>query len=377
MQKGDMNMSINVATNAQSSGILPFFRPLLPPVVAVAIALVVGGLIVLALGENPIKVYGTIIEGSLVGWANFLVTLQIMTPLLFTGLAIAIAFRAGLWNIGAEGQLIMGALCSGIVGYAVELPRIIHLPLCLLAAMLGGAAWGLIPAILRVKFRVNELVVCLMMNPIALLISGWVAARVLKAPGPTNKLPDVLESASLTNFSLYSQVNAGFIIGLGLCLIFAFINARTKIGFQWKIIGLNPRFAHYGGIQVERKAIVVFLISAAIAGLGGAEQVLGQYHAFYDNFSPGYGFDGIAVAMLASNNPIGVVLAALLFGALNSGGVVLQMMTGLSKYLVQVLQFIIVLILAARFSWAWLQGRKVGALVTQRSLPKAPETQEN
>ncbi|AID34978.1 MULTISPECIES: ABC transporter permease [Mesorhizobium] len=367
-------------TSAAGNAALLALRSMIAPMVAVAIALIVGGALVIALGDNPVEVYGTIVQGSLVGWPNFLVTLQTMTPLLFTGLAVAVAFRAGLWNIGAEGQLIMGALCSGIVGYAVELPRFIHLPLCLIAAMLGGAIWGLIPAVLRVKFRVNELVVCLMMNPIALLLSGWIAARVLKAPGPTNKLPDVLDSAGLTNFSVYSQVNAGFVIGLFLCILFAFINLRTKIGFQWRMIGLNPRFANYGGMQVERKALSVFLISAAIAGLGGAEQVLGQYHAFYDNFSPGYGFDGIAVAMLAGNNPIGVILAALLFGALNSGGVVLQMMTGLSKYLVQVLQFIIVLILSARFSWEWLKAQRVSVVEPQpqaEALPKNAETQEN
>lgn len=333
---------------------LVVLQPLLAPAAAIVIAVIVGGLIVLALGENPISVYGIMIEGSLVGIPNLLVTLQIMTPLLFTGLAVAVAFRAGLWNVGAEGQMLFGALCAGIVGYAVELPAPLHVPLCMMAAVAGGMFWALIPAVLRIYFRVNELVVCLMLNPVALLLTGWISARVLKAPGPTNKLPDVLSTAELASLSIYSQVNFGFFIGLLLCLVVVFVNTRTKIGFQWQVIGLNPRFANYGGIRVERQALGVFLVSGAIAGLGGAEQVLGQYHAFYDNFSPGYGFDGIAVAMLANSNPIGVIFAAFLFGALNSGGVVLQMMTGLSKYLVQVLQFIIVLVLAARFSWSWL-----------------------
>ncbi|PZQ46198.1 MAG: ABC transporter permease [Rhodovulum sulfidophilum] len=344
-------------------------RPLVAPCVAIAIAVGVGGLIVLALGENPFKVYAIIVEGSVVGLPNFLVSLQIMSPLLFTGLAVAVAFRAGLWNVGAEGQMIMGALAAGIAGSALDLPAIIHVPVCLLAAVVGGAAWALIPAFLRVRYNVNELVVCLMLNPVALLLTGWVSARVLKAPGPTNKLPDVLPSAGLTNLSVYSQVNTGFVIGLSLCLLIAFVNHYTKAGFRWRLIGLNPRFSNYGGLKVERRSLTVFLLSGAIAGLGGAEQVLGQYHAFYDNFSPGYGFDGIAVAMLANNNPLGVILAAFLFGALNSGGVVLQMMTGLSKYLVQVLQFIIVLILAARFSWDW-----VANLRAARATPPDPSS---
>jgi simple sugar transport system permease protein len=214
--------------------------------------------------------------------------------------------------------------------------------------------------------NVNELVVCLMMNPIALLSTGYVATRVLKAPGPTNKLPDIAATAMLPNFSLFSQLNAGIFIGLACCALVYVLNAATVRGFEWKIIGLNPRFAYYGGIDVRKNAIAVMLVSGAIAGLGGAEQVMGVYKAFYDNFSPGYGFDGIAVAMLANSSPLGVVLAAFLFGALNAGSAVLQMMTGVSKYLVQVLQFIIVLILAAQFSWAWIRRRRMP------SAPAAP-----
>ena len=235
------------------------------------------------------------------------------------------------------------------------LPAWLHLPACLVAAFVGGALWAPCPALLRVYLNVNELVVCLMMNPIALLATGYVSTRVLKAPGPTNKLPDVLDTAMLTNFSLFSQLNAGIFIALACCAVVAIVNGATVRGFEWKIIGLNPRFAYYGGIDVRAERIAVMLVSGGIAGLGGAEQVLGVYKAFYDNFSPGYGFDGIAVAMLANNSPIGVILAAFLFGALSGGSAVLQMMTGVSKYLVQVLQFIIVLILAAQFSWNWMR----------------------
>lgn len=351
-------MSTNTALHpVPSAAPLAFLQPLVQPFIAVVIAVVIGGLLVLALGENPFDVYWLLVSGSVVGWPNFLVTLQMMSPLLFTGLAVAISFRAGLWNIGAEGQMIMGALAAGIAGYTLDLPAFLHIPVCLLAAFAGGLAWALIPALLRVWLNLNELVVCLMLNPIALLLSGYVSTHLLKAPGPTNKLPDIAGTAMLPTFSFYSQVNAGFVIGLALCFVLAIVNASTRKGFEWKIMGLNPRFAYYGGIRVPLQAVGVLLLSGGIAGLGGAEQVLGEYRAFYDNFSPGYGFDGIAVAMLANFNPLGVVLAAFLFGALNGGSAVLQMMTGLSKYLVQVLQFIIVLILAAQFSWGWLRSR--------------------
>jgi simple sugar transport system permease protein len=353
-----MSADVVLAPAEKTSSWLGLLRPVVRPLVALLIAAITGGLLVLALGENPFRVYGLLISGSLVGTPNLLVTLQMMTPLLFTGLAISISLRAGLINIGAEGQMLAGALAAGIVGYAAPLPTVLHLPLALLAAFGAGLAWAAVPALLRVRLNINELVVCLMMNPIALLLTGYICIHLLKAPGPTNKLPDILDTARLPTFSLFSQVNYGLFIALACCVVAAIVNARTRAGFEWKIMGLNPRFAYYGGINVPSRALQAMLLSGGVAGLGGAEQVLGQYGAFYDHFSPGYGFDGIAVAMLAGFSPIGVIFAALLFGALNAGSAVLQMMTGLSKYLVQVLQFITVLVLSAQFSWGWLRGRR-------------------
>jgi general nucleoside transport system permease protein len=344
-------------------------RPIASPVIAVVVAVIVGAILVAALGHDPIEVYWTLIQGSLVGWPNLSTSLQYTTPLIFTGLAVAVSFRAGLWNIGAEGQMLMGALAAGVIGYALSLPPVLHVFACLIAAMIGGIAWAAIPALLRVYLGVNEIVVCLMMNPIALLLTGYVSTHLLKAPGPTNKLPDILDSAVLLNFSVFSQLNLGIFIALACCLIVAAVNVATVRGFEWKIMGLNPRFAYYGGIRVRGNAIAVFLVSGAIAGLAGAEQVEGVYKAFYDNFSPGYGFDGIAVAMLANSNPIGVIVAAFLFGAMNAGSAVLQMMTNVSKYLVQVLQFIMVLILAAQFSLSWWQRQRTG--VEAQAVPSA------
>jgi len=366
---------------ASRRGLFDWLAPAIQPTIALVISAIVGGLLVLAMGQDPLQIYGVLISGSLVGVPNLMVTLQMTTPLLFTGLAVSIAFRAGLWNIGVEGQLLVGAFFAGLVGWLAPLPTFLHVPLTLIAAMAGGALWAAIPAFLRIKLNVNELVVCLMLNPIALLLTGFFAIHVFKAPGPTNKLPDVLETAILPQFSLFSQANWGVFIALGCCAIFTVVNNATIRGFEWKIMGLNPTFAYYGGIDVPRRALWAMLISGAVAGLGGAEEVMGVYGAFFDNFSPGYGFDGIAVAMLANFNPIGVVAAAGLFGALDSGGAVLQMTTGSSKYLVEVLQFLTVLILAARFSWEWLRAggrgqptrRAVGVINEPEPHPTAEE----
>jgi general nucleoside transport system permease protein len=364
--------------------LFPVFRWLASaaqPAIALVISALVGGILVAAIGDDPIQIYGILISGSLVGVPNLMVTLQIMTPLLFTGLAVSIAFRAGLWNIGVEGQMLVGGFFAGLVGWLLPLPAVLHIPLTLIAAMFGGALWSAIPAFLRIKLNVNELVVCLMLNPVALLLTGYFTIHVLKAAGPTNKLPDVLETAMLPQFSLFSQANAGVFLALGCCILFAVINGWTVRGFEWKIMGLDPTFAYYGGVDVPRRAISAMLVSGAIAGLGGAEEVMGVYRAFFDGFSPGYGFDGIAVAMLANFNPLAVIAAAALFGALESGGAVLQMTTNISKYLVEVLQFTTVLILAAQFSWGWLrrwggdgvEAERVGVIAEPSPNPVAAE----
>ena len=180
---------------ASRRGLFDWLAPAIQPTIALVISAIVGRLLVLAMGQDPLQIYGVLISGSLVGVPNLMVTLQMTTPLLFTGLAVSIAFRAGLWNIGVEGQLLVGAFFVGLVGWLAPLPTFLHVPLTLIAAMAGGALWAAIPTLLRVKLNVNELVVCLMLNPIALLLTGFFAIHVFKAPGPTNKLPDVLETA--------------------------------------------------------------------------------------------------------------------------------------------------------------------------------------
>ena len=214
-------------------------RAVAAPLFALVVSVVIGGLLMAALGRNPFAVYAVLIAGSLEGWPNLSVTLQLTTPLIFTGLAVAVAFRSGIWNIGVEGQMLMGALAAGIVGYAAPLPDWAMVPACLLASVAGGAAWAAIPALLRAYIGVNELVVCLMLNPIALLLTGYVSARVLKAPGPTNKLPDIVDAAHLTNFTLYSQLNSGIFIALACCVLMAAFNVGTVRGFEWKLIGLK------------------------------------------------------------------------------------------------------------------------------------------
>ena len=231
-----------------------------------------------------------------------------MTPLIFTGLAVAISFRAGLWNIGAEGQMLWARSAAGIVGYASPMPDIsacsrLHPGGFDRRRRLGGHSC--VAARVSRRQRTRHLPDAESDRAAA---DRLFSARVLKAPGPTNKLPDVLNAARLTNFTLYSQLNTGMFIALACCVLFAVFNVATMRGFEWKLIGLNRALPITAGSHAAPMSICVMLVSGAIAGLAGAEQVLGVYGAFYDNFSPGYGFDGIAVAMLANSNPIGVIL---------------------------------------------------------------------
>ena len=320
------------------------------PIITIAIALLIGAAIIALMGEDPALAYSMLFKGAFKGLGNIIATLQNTTPLLFTGLAVSFAFRSNVTNIGVEGQMLFGALAAGIVGYYVHLPWFLHIPLAIIAAGLAGALWAYIPAIMKAKLNVNEMVVCLMLNPIALLITGYLSSYPLKAPGPTNKTFDIMKTARLPQFSNSSQFNAGFFIAIALLVLFWYINNHTKKGYEWKLIGQNPAFARYGGVNVERNVVQIFLLSGMVAGFAGAEQVLGVYGAFYNGFSPGYGFDGIAVAMLAKFNPLAVSLSALLLGALNSGSIVMQMMTSVTRDIVKVLQAVIVLLLAADFT---------------------------
>ncbi|GAB6276327.1 MAG: ABC transporter permease [Rectinema sp.] len=341
------------------------------PIITIFIALLIGGVIILLMGEDPIFAYGMLFRGAFKGMSNIIATLQNTTPLLYTGLAVSLAFRSNVVNIGVEGQMLFGALAAGIVGYYVHLPWFLHLPLAIAAAGLAGALWAYIPAILKAKLNVNEMVVCLMLNPIAQLITSYISSYPLKAPGPTNKTYDILQTAKLPQFSKSSQFNAGFFIALVLLLIFWYVNNHTKKGYEWELIGQNPSFARYGGINVEKNIVQVFLVSGMIGGLAGAEQALGVYGAFYNGFSPGYGFDGIAVAMLAKFNPLVISLSALLLGALNSGSIVMQMMTSVTRDLVKVLQAIIVLLLAANFTLEMFRKKRKD----DETLKKRPKTE--
>jgi len=328
------------------------------PALAILIAGLVGGLIILLLGNNPLIAYGILWSGAFGNRISVYSTLQFTTPLIFTGLAVAFSFRAGIWNIGVEGQMLFGAFFAAEAGYLLRLPAIIHVPVAFLCGIAGAVLWALIPGLLRALLGINELVVNLMLNPTALLITSYLSGYPFKAPGPTNKTYDIQPTAQLPQLTTSSQLNVGIFIALALALVIFAFQMFTAEGYELKMIGLNPIFARYGGLNVTRSLILVMVISGAIAGMAGVEEALGVDHAYYDGFSPGYGNQGIAIAMLAKNNPIGVVFAALLLGALNSGGQQLQLQTNITRDFVNLLQAVIIFFLAAEFAVGWYRYQR-------------------
>jgi general nucleoside transport system permease protein len=339
-------------------------RALLFPLLAVLAAFVLGGLIVLAIGDNPFTVYRLMLSSAFgiydalgnFTFDNWGYTLFYATPLIFTGLAVALAFKCGLLNIGAEGQLYAGAFAAAWVGITfAKLPGLVLVLLAMLAAMLMGAVWGAIPGLLKAKFGSHEVINTIMMNFIAVGLISYLTQRYYKAPGdPIMQTVEIAKQAHLARVHAFFPpfperipLNVAFLLALLAAFLVWLFLWRTKWGFEIRAVGSNPLAAEYGGISVQRQIVLAMALSGALAGMVGINEVLGYRYRYYHDFSPGYGFTGIAVALLGRNHPVGIVLAAILFGALIRGGLFVDIFTDkVSKDLVQVLQAIIILFVA-------------------------------
>ena len=330
---------------------------LLFPFIAVVSAFVVGGVFVLAIGDNPIETYRLLI-GSALWWPDGIgYTLFLATPLIFTGLAVSVAFRAGLLNIGAEGQLYIAAFATAWVGIVFgSFPAVVLLPLCFAAAITAGALWGAIPGVLKARFGSHEVINTIMMNFIAVALASYFTQYHYRTPGdPIMQTAPISTAAFLPRLGqlipgLPARIplNLAFILALvASALVYVFL-WRTKWGYELRATGSNPSAAEYGGISVRRQIVLAMAISGGLAGMVGINEVLGYRHRYYDGFSDNYGFTGIAVALLGRNHPVGVIFAALLFAVLTRGGVPVDAFTQhVTKDIVQILQATIILFVAA------------------------------
>jgi simple sugar transport system permease protein len=328
--------------------LVALLRGALPQIIAILAAFLVGAVVLWATGYSPIEAYSAVLTGAFGDVYGVGQTLTQATPIIFTALAFLFAFKCGLFNIGAEGQLLIGGFVAALVGISfADLPIFIHLPLALLAGASGGAIWGFIPGVLKAKLGAHEVITTMMLSYVALYVTSYMVNYPFKAPGWVAQTVFITPSAELPRILQPTQLSASMMIALIVAALTAYVLEKTTLGYEVRAIGLNPAAAESSGINVKKGMIIALVISGAIAGLGGAGEILGVHRRFIDNFSPGYGWDGLAVALIGGLNPIGAVLAAILFGALRSGGMMMNMVTGVPLDIISVLQALVVLFVSA------------------------------
>jgi len=318
----------------------------LAPPLAVALALLVGAAFIAAIGERPLEVYALMLRGCFGTGYGIGQTLFKTTPLVFTGLAVALAFRAGLFNVGAEGQLYLGGFAAAMVGTALGgLPAALLLPLAVIAAWAAGALWGAIPGALKARFGSHEVINTIMLNFIAFALVAYWGRPVFEHA--TVRTAEIGPGAMLHRLDTWlpplrgSPANLSLLVGLAAALGVGVFLFNTRRGYELRAVGLNAPAAEFGGIAIGRAQTLAMALSGGLAGLGGTSFVLGYKHYFEQGFSGGAGFVGIAVALLGRNHPLGVLVAALFFGTLSYGGLVIN--ERVPKELVEMLQAMVIL----------------------------------
>jgi general nucleoside transport system permease protein len=338
------------ATSDRASRRARIEEAVLPPLVALLLAAVVGDVLILTFGQSPGAVYRLLLEGT---WGNaygFGQVLYKATTLVFTGLAVGLGLRAGLFNIGAESQLAAGGFCAALVGLALPpgIPSLLCLPIFLLAAALGGGVVGAVPGVLKARFGAHEVIVTIMLNFIVLALLNYLTSTRLHVPDTLHTAE--IGSGVLPRVSDYvpsfqgSAANVTLILAAVTAIAFGWFLFRTRRGFELRAVGLQPHAAEYAGVNVGTVTWRALAMSGAIAGIGGLNYVLGYKHYYEEGFATGAGFLGIAVALVGRSHPIGIGLAALLFATLSQGGLAVNALV--PKQMVDVLQAVVILAVA-------------------------------
>lgn len=343
-------------------------KPMLRSFLALVITITLVCALMLATGDNPIIAMRELVIGAFGSVSNLAATLSNATPLIFTGLAVAVAFRAGVINIGGEGQMAVGAIAAALAGiYIKGLPGFLHKFVALFVSLLFGMLWAFIPGVLMIKFNTNETVTTIMLNYVAMLLCDYLVNYPFRKPGaPLGFTHNVLSTARFSPLMPLTRLNTTFILGVAIAIGLALMYRYRSIGYEWKVLGLNRRFAKYMGFKVDRLRLLALCLSGGLAGLGGAAVVLGIQYRYVQGLSAGYGFDGVLVSLMAANHPVGVILVAILFGALKAGGLQMEAATSIPCELTQVLQSVILLFMAAQIAMRKIVGT-TPTLVTDQS----------
>lgn len=345
---------------------------------AVILALLVGSILIVSGGANPIDAYRALFGGAFFDYFGFGATLVKFSPILLAGLAVAIPLRAGLFNIGAEGQIYLGALfCTAAALYLPEMYAPLHILICVLAGALGGALWAAIAGVLKAYRGINEVIVTLLLNYVGINIVSYAASGPMMEVGaPYPYSPEISSALFLPYIMPPTDAHAGAIFAVILALILAFCLKYTTFGFSMVMVGYNPKAARYAGIRVQRQIVLTMMLGGALAGLAGSFEVLGVKYRLFQSFSPGYGFDGIVVAFMAAASPIFVVIAALFYAGLRSGAQFMQRAVGIDSTVVDAIQGLIVLFIAVSLSFRFRDSRWALMLARRRTIEATLASQE-
>jgi simple sugar transport system permease protein len=323
---------------------------LLNYLIILIIALLIGAVVMYLSGRDPISAYVALWEGAFGNGYRFADTLDRSTIMILAGIAGSIAFRTNIINLGLEGQLYIGAFAAAWVGFTfTNLPSIVHIPLCIIAGILGGALWTLPVLYLKMRWKIPELVPTLMLNYIAIRITDYLIAFPFRDPtAPMAGSPLIAASAKLPKLIKGSTINIGFIIAIALIFLTYWFLFKTKLGYELRMVGLNQDFAAAAGLPVKRSIILAMTLSGGIIGLGGAMMILGFFGRFLGGFSSGYGWDGFMIAIIAQNHPFAVFPAALFYGALANGALTMQSATGVPQAVVAMVKGTLVLFVTVK-----------------------------
>lgn len=311
-------------------------------------ALLIGAIIMILNGRNPIVGYAALMRGAFGSKYNLATTIAKTVPLVLTGLGAATAFRAGIFNVGGEGQLYLGAFAAAYVGITfTSLPPVVGVPLAIVVGGLVGGAYAFVPGILKVKYKVDEVITTIMLNTVAILFTSYLVnhpfATTQGKMGATEIIADQYQFSKLIRLS---NLNSSIFYMIGIALVMYYLLEKTSFGYDIKMTGQNNLFARYGGIDDKKQMLIAMVISGGLCGIAGVFEVLGVHYRFLQNISPEYAFDGLLIALIVKNNPIGIILMAIFFGALKTGSISMENATSIPSELVLVIQSIIILFIA-------------------------------
>jgi simple sugar transport system permease protein len=321
-------------------------------VLPVLLAFAIGAVIIALVGENPFYTYGQMISKSLFDAEGLMRTLHVAGPLILTGLAIAVTFKAGIFNMGVEGQMLLGGFFAGILGSSITgLPPALHVTVCLLAGVFCGMAFALIPAILKAYFKVNEMVVTLMLNYAMTEVLTFMAEGVFRDQKAGYVATPMIQNSAMFNKLGGTDITLFFFIAIAVFVIILFVMKRGKLGYEINAIGKNLEFAEATGMKVRTKIVVIMLLSGALSGLAGAGWMMSERFRYTLSFSgsPGLGWDGMLISLLGMHDPIGVIVAAFFYGALKVGMSKIELFTEVPKEIVSVIQALMILFLSIQY----------------------------